>query len=86
MKVAYSTRFLRVILVLSALCLLAASAFADTIKLKNGSVIKGRVVSFSQGEFTIILDLGSSSRKSNSRMISNSWRSRPRTFGERGVP
>jgi len=68
-KVAYSTRFLRVILVLSALCLLAVSAFADTIKLKNGSVIKGRVVSFSQGEFTIILDLGSSSRKSNSRMI-----------------
>jgi len=42
---------------------------ADTIKLKNGSVIKGRVVSFSQGEFTIILDLGSSSRKSTSRMI-----------------
>lgn len=69
MKVPYSTRILRVILVLSALCLLAASAFADTIKLKNGSVIKGRVVSFSQGEFTIILDLGSSSRKSNSRMI-----------------
>jgi len=68
-KVAYSTRLLRVILILSALCLLAASAFADTIKLKNGSVIKGRVVSFSQGEFTIILDLGSSSRKSNSRMI-----------------
>ena len=69
MKVPYSTRFLRVILVLSALCLLASCAFADTIKLKNGSVIKGRVVSFSQGEFTIILDLGSSSRKSNSRMI-----------------
>lgn len=69
MKVPYSTRLLRVILVLSALCLLAASAFADTIKLKNGSVIKGRVVSFSQGEFTIILDLGSSSRKSTSRMI-----------------
>jgi len=50
------------------LCL-AGFAFADTIKLKNGSVIKGKVVSFGQGEFTVILDLGTSTRRSTSRMI-----------------
>ena len=44
-------------------------ALADTIKLKNGSVIKGKVVGYSQGEFTVILDLGTSSRKSSTRMI-----------------
>ena len=69
MKVPRITRFLRVILVLCALSLLASNVLADTIKLKNGSVIKGRVVSYTQGEFTIILDLGSASRKSTSRMI-----------------
>jgi len=52
----------------AVLCL-AGLAFADTIKLKNGSVIKGKVVSFGQGEFTVILDLGTSTRRSTSRMI-----------------
>ena len=67
--------FSRLLRAVAALCvfigLVAAGsvALADTIKLKNGSVIKGRVVSYSQGEFTIILDLGSASRKSSSRMI-----------------
>jgi hypothetical protein len=68
-KVPHFGRFLRIALVPVVLCVLAGTVAADTIKLKNGSVIKGRVVSFSQGEFTIILDLGSSSRKSTSRMI-----------------
>ena len=52
----------------AVLCL-AGLTFADTIKLKNGSVIKGKVVSFGQGEFTVILDLGTSTRRSTSRMI-----------------
>ena len=53
------------------LILMACVSFglADTIKLKNGSVIKGKVVGYSQGEFTVILDLGTSSRKSSTRMI-----------------
>ena len=62
-------RLLRLIATGVALLCLAGLTFADTIKLKNGSVIKGKVVSFGKGEFTVILDLGSSTRRSTSRMI-----------------
>ncbi len=51
------------------LVLVSAAVLADTVKLKNGSVIKGKVVGYSGGEFTVVLDLGSSSRRSTSRMI-----------------
>lgn len=43
------------------------TALGDTIRLKNGSVIKGRVISFSQQEFIVVLDLGAASR-STTRM------------------
>jgi hypothetical protein len=57
-------------LVLAAVVLLAGLvSVADTIKLKNGSVIKGKVVSYNQQEFTVVLDLGASSRRSSSRMV-----------------
>lgn len=72
MRMRSFSRLLRAIAVLSVFvgfAIAGSSAFADTIKLKNGSVIKGKVVGYSQGEFTIILDLGSASKKSSSRMI-----------------
>jgi hypothetical protein len=50
----------------AVIILLSAAVYGDTIKLKNGSVFKGKVVSFNKGEFTIILDFGS--RNSGSRM------------------
>jgi hypothetical protein len=34
------------------------AAFADTIKLKDGSILKGKVVAYSQGKFTIIVYIG----------------------------
>jgi PA-IL-like protein len=37
---------------------------ADTLRLKNGTVIKGKVVGFSGGSFTVALDLGGSSSQS----------------------
>jgi len=37
-------------------------ALADTIRLKNGTVIKGKVVGFAGGSFTIVLELGSTSK------------------------
>jgi hypothetical protein len=40
---------------------LPASLFADTIKLKDGSVYKGKVTSYNQRKFTIIIYVGSSS-------------------------
>lgn len=58
------------LLALAAVLLLASAVgFADTIKLKNGSVIKGKVVTYNQQEFTVVLDLGTSSRRSSSRMV-----------------
>lgn len=62
------TRLSALMMFTSLILLTAAMALGDTIRLKNGSVIKGKVVSFNQQEFTVILDLGSSSRRSATRM------------------
>lgn len=42
---------------------------ADTIKLKNGSVIKGKVTTYNDREFTVYLDIGTSSKRSTSRLV-----------------
>jgi hypothetical protein len=71
-EVIVSTKFtgsVRLIVALLLVGSLAVVASADTLKLKNGSVIKGKVISFVQGEFTVLLDLGGSSKRSTSRMI-----------------
>jgi hypothetical protein len=56
-------------LFLSIFCLVlsAGVASADTIKLKNGSVIKGKVSTYNDREFTVFLDLGT--KRSSSRMV-----------------
>jgi hypothetical protein len=38
--------------------LIGSAAIADTVKLKDGSVLKGRVVSYNQGRFTIEVSIG----------------------------
>ncbi len=40
-------------------------AFADTIRLKDGSIIKGKIVSFGEGKFTIVIGDGSRQRQMN---------------------
>jgi hypothetical protein len=45
---------------LASLVLIAFTARADTIHLKNGSVIKGKVASFADDQFVVVLDTGSS--------------------------
>ena len=42
---------------------LGVGAFADTLKLKDGSIIKGRIISFSDGRFTIVIGEGSRQRQ-----------------------
>ncbi len=42
---------------------LSVLAFADTIRLKDGSIIKGRIVGFSGGKFTISIGEGSRLRE-----------------------
>lgn len=44
---------------LVAILLIATAAQADTIRLKNGSVIKGKVTSFADDQFVVMLDSGS---------------------------
>src|SRR5438128_5876029 len=39
--------------------ILTSTALADTIHLKNGSVLKGKVASFSDDQFIVMLDTGS---------------------------
>ena len=43
------------------LALLSTAVFADTIKMKDGSVYKGKVTGYSQRKFTITIYVGSSS-------------------------
>lgn len=49
-----------------AICLtlaLAALAFADTIRLKDGSIIKGKIISFNGGKFVVVIGDGSRQRQ-----------------------
>ena len=41
---------------------LAISAFADTIRLKDGSIIKGKITGFTGGRFTVVIGEGSRQR------------------------
>lgn len=42
---------------------LTVSALADTVRLKDGSIIKGRIVSFGSGRFTVAVGEGSRQRQ-----------------------
>lgn len=42
---------------------LAVFAFADTIRLKDGSVIKGKIISFDNGQFVIVIGEGARQRQ-----------------------
>lgn len=58
-----NSRIARVFCTVSVIFALSAMAFADTIRLKDGSMIKGRIVSFSGGKFTIAIGEGSRRRE-----------------------
>jgi sRNA-binding regulator protein Hfq len=47
------------LLFLILLALIASAARADTIHLKNGSLLKGKVTSFADDQFVVMLDTGS---------------------------
>lgn len=63
------TSLFRSCLWIGCILLFGTVAFSDTIKLKNGSVIKGKVTTYNDREFTVMLDLGSASKRSSSRMV-----------------
>ncbi|MCY7376652.1 MAG: hypothetical protein LH472_11890 [Pyrinomonadaceae bacterium] len=61
----YKSNFFRAA---SALCLVLTMtlfAFGDTIRLKDGSIIKGKIVSFGNGKFVILVGEGTRRRQLN---------------------
>jgi hypothetical protein len=57
------SKFFRIAISLSLLLALCISVFADTIRLKDGSVVKGRVIGFKDGKFTVMIGEGSRERQ-----------------------
>ena len=53
----------KVLTAMALVLVLSLGAFADTIKLKDGSIIKGRIISFSDGRFTIVIGDGGRQRQ-----------------------
>ncbi len=56
-------RSIRFIISLLLTGLLAATAFADTVRLKDGSIIKGKIMSFDNGKFVVVIGEGSRRRE-----------------------
>ena len=55
----------RAVLALSLIISMFGLTFADTIRLKDGSIIKGKIVSFGEGKFTIVIGDGTRQRQMN---------------------
>ena len=56
-------KFSRIILIFCLIFSLSAIVFADTIRLKDGSIIKGKIINFDNGNFTVIIGEGSRQRQ-----------------------
>ena len=68
---------------------LSLSAFADTIRLKDGSIIKGKITGFSGGRFTIMIGEGSRRRElvfTAGEVESISFDNSARTAASRSIP
>ena len=56
--------FLRPLMIILLALGVSLPALADTIRLKDGSVIRGQIVSFKNEQFTILVGSGARGRKS----------------------
>src|SRR5438128_5872050 len=56
--------FLRSLMIVALALSLTLPALADTVRLKDGSVIRGQIVSFKNEQFTIMVGAGARGRKS----------------------
>ena len=57
-------RFATPLVVAVLICALAASALADTIRLRDGTVIRGQIIAFKDQQFTVLIGKGGSGRRS----------------------
>jgi hypothetical protein len=61
----FKFNFFRFLFILSLVFSLTFAAFADTIRLKDGSIIKGRIVGFNGGRFTVVVGDDNKQRQMN---------------------
>ena len=61
----FKSKFFRAICVLCLALTMTILAFGDTIRLKDGSIIKGKIVSFGGGKFVIMVGDGTRQRQLN---------------------
>ena len=59
------SKIYRVVLACFLVLSMFSLAFADTIRLKDGSIIKGKIISFGEGKFTIVIGDGARQRQMN---------------------
>ncbi len=59
----FISKFFRVFFVISLIASLSVLTFADTIRLKDGRIVKGKIVSFDGGRFTVMFDDGTRQRQ-----------------------
>ena len=59
----FKSKFFRVVSVLCLALSMTVWAFADTIRLKDGSIIKGKIVNFTGGKFTVMIEDGTRQRQ-----------------------
>jgi hypothetical protein len=57
------SKFFRMTLALSLVLCLCALALADTIRLKDGSIIKGKIIGFRDGQFVVSIGDGARARQ-----------------------
>lgn len=60
---SFRSRSQQIVCAFALITALAAFAFADTVRLKDGSIIKGRITSFSNGKFVIEISEGARLRQ-----------------------
>ena len=58
-------KFTRVLSIFCLSLIMSVFAFGDTIRLKDGSIIKGKIVSFGDGRFTVLINDGTRRRQLN---------------------
>ncbi|HEX8174424.1 MAG TPA: LecA/PA-IL family lectin [Pyrinomonadaceae bacterium] len=64
MKKSFTTAFLAILLILTT----SLSVLADTIRLKDGSVIRGQIVGFRDQQFIVLVGQGARGRRSEVRI------------------
>jgi hypothetical protein len=57
------SKIIRIVCVFCLVFSMTVHAFADTIRLKDGSVIKGKIISFGDGKFTVVIGEGTRTRR-----------------------